>query len=514
MKKPWIALRRRLEEAGLLEAVRGPTDNETFDIDHLAHDSRKVGPAGLFVAIRGEKTDGHLFIDKAVKNETIAVVCEVMPEGASTRFPGVTFARVDDTRNALAALASAFYDDPAREMSLIGVTGTNGKTTTAYLLRHVCESLSGKTGLLGTIKNLYGAHAEQSTLTTPDALDLHRMLRDMVEEGCGCCVMEVSSHALAQSRVGFVDFDVAVFTNLTHDHLGFHGTPGAYQAAKKQLFDGLGPRASAVINADDPAASSMVASTSARTISYGQSGDADIPFRVLTDTLGALRLRLDGMERDFRLRGCFNAYNLAAAYAAALAWGLPAEGALNALTTAPPAPGRFEQLRFEDDTVAIVDYAHTPDALGEALKAIRRCAPQGAALWCVFGCGGDRDAAKRPLMGAIAERLADQVIVTSDNARTENPARIYEDIRRGMNRPEKARWIDDRREAIRAAARHAAPGDVVLVAGKGHEAFQSSAHGRRPFDDRQEIQEAFAARGRMRRTPFSNDPPLRSCSTT
>ena len=495
MMKPWIALRRRLEQAGLLRATHGRFDDNTILIDHLANDSRKVGPKGLFVAIRGEQADGHLFIDKAVQNEAIAVVCEVMPVEASVRFPGVAFAQVHEARAALAELAAAFYDDPARALDLVGVTGTNGKTTTAHLAYHVLTALGRKTGLLGTIEYRFGGPPEPATHTTPDTLDINRMLRRMADAGCTACAMEVSSHALDQDRVRTLVFEVAIFTNLTRDHLDYHGTFEEYLDAKKRLFDGLPAGATALYNLDDPAGAQMVAETAARTMSYGSAEAADLRLEVLEDGLRGLRLRLDGQERAFRLVGRFNAYNLAAAYGAARALGYAPGETLDALASAPPVPGRFEQFAFDDGSVVIVDYAHTPDALENVLKIIRQTKPEDAALWCLFGCGGDRDATKRPVMGAIAERLADHVIVTADNTRTEAQAQINADIRAGMTHPDDARWIDDRRAAIEAAARLAAPGDVVLVAGKGHEDYQIIGTEKRPFDDREEVKKYFGSRG-------------------
>lgn len=492
--KTLTSLLGRLERAGLLLATQGSFDTDIW-IDHLANDSRKVGPGGLFIALRGEQTDGHLFIDKAVNNEAIAVVCEVMPVEAEQRFPGVAFAQVHDARAALAELAAAFYGEPSREVALIGVTGTNGKTTTAHLVHHMLTALGRKTGLLGTIAYRFGGPPVPATHTTPDALDVNRMLRRMAEAGCTACAMEVSSHALDQDRVRTLGFTVGVFTNLTRDHLDYHHTVEAYLRAKKRLFDELPAEATAVYNRDDPAGAQMIADTAARTMAYGASDAADVQVEVLHDRLHGLRLRLDGREQAFRLVGRFNALNLAAAYSAALALGHAPDEALDALASAPPVPGRFEQFVFADGTIVIVDYAHTPDALDNVLQTIRQAKPDAASVWCLFGCGGDRDATKRPLMGASAEGLADHVIVTADNTRTEPLATIMADIRAGMTRPDDARWIDDRRAAIEAAARHAAPGDVVLIAGKGHEDYQIIGTEKAPFDDREEVKRLFGSRG-------------------
>jgi len=330
-------------------------------------------------------------------------------------------------------------------------------------------------------------------LTTPDALQLHRMMRTMVSEGCRWCVMEVSSHALDQQRVHALPFAGAAFTNLQHDHLDYHKTWTAYAHAKKQLFDDLAPTAFAVFNGDDAAGQLMVQDTTAQTIAYGQGDAADVRFDVLSDTLQGLRLRIDNQIHTTRLSGTFNAYNFTAAYALACAFGFSREAVCQALADSPPAPGRFETLRFDDGALVIVDYAHTPDALERALETARHYAPQ-AVLWCLFGCGGDRDRSKRAVMGAVAERLADRVVVTSDNTRSETYRAIGEDIAKGMQRPRRALWIEDRREAIGHVAQHATAGDVVLVAGKGHEAFQDTGDQMRPMSDRQLVLETFKPR--------------------
>jgi UDP-N-acetylmuramoyl-L-alanyl-D-glutamate--2,6-diaminopimelate ligase len=306
--------------------------------------------------------------------------------------------------------------------------------------------------------------------------------------------MEVSSHALDQDRVRGLDYRVALFSNLTQDHLDYHATFDAYLRAKKKLFDHLSADATALYNLDDPAGPKMVADTAARRLSYGRAAGADLRMEVLDNRIDGLRLRLDGHERRFRLVGLFNAYNLLAAYGIGRALGHGAAEVLDALEGAPPVPGRFELLRFDGGPTVIVDYAHTPDALENVLRTVRETKPAAAETWCVFGCGGDRDAAKRPLMGAIAEREADHVIVTSDNPRTEDPEAILHDIRQGLRRPEAARWIVDRRAAIREAAARARPGDVVLIAGKGHEPYQILGTEKTHFDDREEARRIFECR--------------------
>lgn len=484
----------RLARADVLIDVAGTPNADTIVLDHLADDSRAVGPDGCFFALHGVETDGHLFIDKAVQNGATVIVCEAVPEEASTRFPGTVFVRVADSRKALAEGAAAYYSDPSAALRVVGITGTNGKTTTAFLVHHLLTLLEDKAGLIGTIETRIGSNVVDAALTTPGALELQRLLRRMVDAGCAACVMEVSSHALDQQRVGATRFDVGVFTNLTVDHLDYHGTMQNYRAAKKKLFDGLPEEGTAVYNRDDEAGPAMVANTVASTLSYGMRADADVRLDVVANRIDGLRLRLEGQAGSFRLAGAFNAYNLAAAYSVARALGYGAETVLQALEVAPPVPGRFEQLAFDDGTTVIVDYAHTPDALENILAAIRAIQPPEAALWCVFGCGGDRDASKRRAMGTIAERRADHVIVTSDNPRTEEPEAIMNDIRRGMSRPNEAQWIVDREAAIQTAAAQAAPGDVVLIAGKGHEPYQIIGTEKRPFDDREVAKRYFQDR--------------------
>lgn len=490
----WSALLRRFRRQGLLKGVQRGVQmdaSESFEIEHLTDDSREVEPAGGFVAIRGTEADGHSFIDKAVANGARVVVCEDMPEAARDRFPETDFAHVVDTRVALAEAAAALYDDPAESLRLVGVTGTNGKTTVAFLLHNVLGTLGETAGLLSTIEVRTGRSTSEAVLTTPGPLDLHSTLRRMVDDGCTACAMEVSSHALDQDRVHGLGYEAAVFTNLTVDHLEYHGTPVAYRLAKKKLFDELDRSATAIYNADDEAGPEMVADTDARTVSFALDHDADITPQIRESSVEGLRLAIDGRERRFRLAGRFNAYNLAAAYGTGRALGYDPDSVLDALAEAPPVPGRFEQLRFENGPTVVVDYAHTPDALENILQAVREIMPEDAALWCVFGCGGDRDPSKRSTMGSIAEQKADHVIVTSDNPRTEEPDAIMSDIREGMSRPNDARWIVDRGAAIRAAAEGAKTSDVVVIAGKGHEAYQIIGTEKRSFDDRERARHYF-----------------------
>lgn len=483
----------RLEEQGLLRG-RGDDFDDRIEIDHLAIDSRKVGPRGLFVAIKGVDADGHVFIDKAVQNGAIAVVCEAMPADRANRFPGVAFVHVTDGRAASAELAAAFYGDPSQELTLIGVTGTNGKTTVTFLCRHVLDRLGCKPGMIGTVQVRIGDETLESTLTTPDPVHIQQLMRRMVDAGCKACVMEVSSHALDQERARGLAFDAAIFTNLTQDHLDYHKTFDGYLRAKKKLFDGLSSEAVAVYNADDPSGARIVGDTAARRLSYGFQPGCDVSGEILENRVDGLSLRIDGENRKFKLIGRFNAYNVLASYGALRELGFSREGVLDALETADPVPGRFEILRFEDDRTVIVDYAHTPDALENVLRTIHQTKNEDARLWCVFGCGGDRDREKRPVMGMVAERYADRIVVTSDNPRHEDPDAIIDDVLEGISDGDRAVVITSRAEAIAYAADNAAPGDVVLIAGKGHETYQTIRDEKRPFDDRQVAREAFAGR--------------------
>ena len=359
-----------LQETNLFVDAQG-TDITT-NIERLANDSRKVGPNDLFIAIRGEIVDGHLFIEKAVKNGAIAVVCEVMPEEALTRFPGIAFIRVNNARAALAELAAHYYGYPARSLDMIGITGTNGKTTTAFLIHHLFSRIGRTCGLLSTVEYRIGDAILEATHTTPDALEINRLLRQMVEAGCDTCVMEVSSHALVQDRVRAIDYRVGVFTNLTQDHLDYHETMEDYFQAKKLLFDHLPPASHSIYNLDDEAGQRIVADSKARAISYGLRQGADIRGTVQKNALSGLELEIDGDERTYQLVGHFNAYNLMAAYATGKALGYAREVLLDALASAAPVPGRFEIIRGSNNRVVVVDYAHTPDALENVLQTIRQ----------------------------------------------------------------------------------------------------------------------------------------------
>jgi UDP-N-acetylmuramoyl-L-alanyl-D-glutamate--2,6-diaminopimelate ligase len=505
----FATLLRRLADARLLPASGAgsaraggaradralPEATRSVEITHLADDSREVGPGGLFVAIRGTEADGHRFIGAALDNGAAAVLCEEEPADVPE---DAAVVRVGDTRAALAEVAAGFYGAPSRELKLTGVTGTNGKTTTAYLVRHALRALEEQTALIGTVETDLGDGPTEATLTTPGPIQLQEMLRTAAGNGCTAGAMEVSSHALDQQRTRATRFAVGVFTNLSPEHLDYHGTLANYRAAKKRLFDALPAGSVALYNTDDEAGEAVVADTKARAVSFGEEGD--VRLEVVENRIEGLRLRLDGAApRAFRLVGRFNAYNLAAAYGAARAMGYRQGETLDALQEAPPVPGRFEQRSFPAGSeggharTVVVDYAHTPDALENVLRTARAVKAEEATLWCVFGCGGDRDRTKRPAMGRVAERLADRILVTSDNPRTEEPGAIIEEIHGGLENPQGAIFEEDRRAAIREAARQAQPGDVVVIAGKGHEPYQVVGTEKRPFDDRRVARECFTA---------------------
>lgn len=505
--------------AGLLAAAP-PDGLDAIQVDRLADDSRDVAPGTLFIARTGDHTDGHLFLDTAVQHGAVAAIvsaewhrnqaaardadsapdrASTIPLGKGEQAPSAAFVTVPvtDTRAALGALANTFYGVPSRSLDLIGVTGTNGKTTTAWLLHRMLTTLGVPTGLIGTVENRVGPRTVETAYTTPEAIELNRLLRAMVDAECRACAMEVSSHGLALDRVLGQRFRIGVFTNLTHDHLDFHRTPEAYAAAKKRLFDGLDAEAVAIVNRDDPSWADMVADTEADVVTFGTDPQSDIRVDVLDNALTGLRLRLDGVERTMQLAGRFNALNLAAAYAVGRALGFAQPDLLDALAQAEGVPGRFETVVAPDGVLGVVDYAHTPDALDNVLSTARQMMGDGSEsghLWAVFGCGGDRDRSKRPEMAAVAERIADRVVLTSDNPRTEDPHAILAQIQDGLDHPGAATVIEDRAEAIEYAASHAAPGDVIVLAGKGHEDYQIVGTDKRDFDDRVHLRRALTRR--------------------
>jgi UDP-N-acetylmuramoyl-L-alanyl-D-glutamate--2,6-diaminopimelate ligase len=489
------------------ELVTGLTVQERqgdpgIPVGGLAYDSRRVKLGDVFVCLRGLRTDGHFYVAEAVRRGAVAVVAE----RELSEPPGVPVVLVPDTRQALGLMAARHYGEPSRALRLIGVTGTNGKTTTTYLIKSVLEAAGHRVGLIGTIRNLVGDEEIPSERTTPESLDLQALLARMRDAGCTHVVMEVSSHAAELKRIAGVEFDVGVFTNLTQDHLDFHGTFEAYRQAKGKLFAGLGPTTKkgerrAIINADDPSARYFAEVARAPVLTYGLSEGVQVRAEGTELLTGGLRYRLvtpaGAVRLALRLSGRFNVYNSLAAAAAGLVEGCTLDAVRQGLETVSGVPGRFELVEEGQPFAVIVDYAHTPDGLENLLKAAAAITLNRRIL--VFGCGGDRDRGKRPLMGEIAGRLADYTVVTSDNPRSEDPAAICAEVAEGVARtapgPEAYRVLVDRREAIRHAVEAARPGDVVLLAGKGHETYQLFADRAIRFDDREEARAALARLG-------------------
>ncbi|MEQ9103394.1 MAG: UDP-N-acetylmuramoyl-L-alanyl-D-glutamate--2,6-diaminopimelate ligase [Rhodothermales bacterium] len=484
--------RARLDACGLL--VDGSAVGSDFPVGMPTDDSRMVTEGATFVAIRGTKEDGHKHIRSALKSGARCIVHETdltdvkpvvkLPEGVAT-----LHVRSGQARAALAELAAMATGNPGADLLLVATTGTNGKTTTATLIAEALTGLGTSCGFVGTTGYRVARPdgGEPVTLaarhTTPSAPTLYGLLADMREAGCTACSMEASSHAIHQHRFRVEDVDVAVFTNLTRDHLDYHGSEDAYFSAKKMLFDGLGADRSAVVNADDPRAMDLVADCPAQVLTYGSTPYADIQWTLHASTADGLDLTVDGHRARYPLAGSFNAANLTACYAALRAAGHASTDIFPVLEASRPVEGRFEVVSGRSGVKAVIDYAHTPDALEQVLRAARDITPENKRLWVVFGCGGDRDRGKRPLMARTAERLADRVIVTSDNPRNEDPDAIIEEIMAGFMRPWLPMRVTDRAEAIGLAMRSASAGEVVVVAGKGHETYQEIGDERTPFDD-------------------------------
>ena len=463
----------------------------------IQDDSRKVRIGDLFVAMPGTAHDGHAFIDNAISNGAVAVLVQddrARPD-AFFLHTGVIKIVVPEVRRALGRIAANFYGRPSHRVRLIGVTGTNGKTTTTHLIKSVMESAGESVGLIGTIEHLVGEERIPATHTTPDAIELNSLLARMVKAGCRSVVMEVSSHALAQRRVEGLEFQMAVFTNLTQDHLDYHGTMKEYFRAKKILFDGLGPSAFAVTNLDDPNGGLIVDGCAARVISYAVSARAEVRARDIDLAIDGVRFLIEegGKRTAIRspLTGKFNVSNLLAAYAAGRGLGISPETIAQGICAVKAVRGRFEQLVAPAGWTAVIDYAHTPDALENCLTAIHDIAGPGhqGRVITIFGCGGNRDAGKRPLMGAIASRLSDVVVLTSDNPRDEDPDEIIDQIAGGLVAGPEVRKESDRRKAIVLGLSMARRGDVVLIAGKGHETYQIVRDTRMHFSDREEVQD-------------------------
>ena len=481
-----VKLSHLLKGIETLEVI-GDTDKIIVD---LQSDSRKVCKEGMFVAVRGVTTDGHKYIPVVASAHVGAIVCEDLPASLEK---GVTYIRVKDSSVALGKLASAWFGHPSSKLKLVGVTGTNGKTTTATLLYEMAKLEGYKAGLLSTVCNYIHDRAVPATHTTPDPLTLNALLAEMVETGCDYAFMEVSSHAAQQHRIAGLTFAGGVFSNLTRDHLDYHGTVENYMNAKKMFFDMLPAEAFALVNADDKAGAYMVQNTKARKYTYSLRSDADFRCRILETRLDGTLLMLNNHEVEVRFTGKFNAYNLTAVYGASILTGFNEEEVLVNMSKLVPVAGRFQTIRGGNDVTAIVDYAHTPDALVNVLDTIREIVGAGGEITTVVGAGGNRDHGKRPMMAREAACRSDLLILTSDNPRDEEPEAIIADMKEGLTSEELRRTIciTDRREAIRTALRMAKPGSVVLVAGKGHETYQEVKGVRHHFDDREEVREGF-----------------------
>ena len=463
-----------------------------IEITDLIRDSRQAREGVMFVAVKGVAVDSHRFIPEVVSAGARAIVCEDLPE---TLHPGATYIQVKDSVIALAHLADEWFDHPSQHLRLVGVTGTNGKTTTATLLYEMAQFLGHKAGLLSTVRNIIGSRVEDAAQTTPDHLTLNRYLYEMVQDGCEYAFMEVSSHACVQRRIEGITFAGGIFTNLTRDHMDFHKTVDNYIAAKKMFFDALPKGAFALVNADDKVGDVMLQNTRADKYHYSLRTIADFKGRIIESRLDGTTLEVNGQVVEVLFTGRFNAYNLLSVYGASILLGFDPQQVLVKMSQLEPVAGRFQTLRSPRGYTAIVDYAHTPDALVNVLDTIREVVGKNGHVITVCGCGGDRDNGKRPIMAREAAVRSDRVVLTSDNPRTEDPDEILRQMEVGL--PDESRpttlIITDRRQAIRTACQLAQPGDVVLVAGKGHEPYQEIMGVKHHFDDREQLLEVFAA---------------------
>ncbi|GFI67093.1 UDP-N-acetylmuramoyl-L-alanyl-D-glutamate--2,6-diaminopimelate ligase [Muribaculaceae bacterium Isolate-042 (Harlan)] len=478
------ALSQLLSAIPVIEVI-GSDDKQITDV---VSDSRRVTTGSLFVAVRGTQVDGHTFIPLLQYSGVAAIVCEELPEFLET---SITYIRVANSAVALGHLASEWYDNPSRQLKLVGVTGTNGKTTTATLIYEMARLMGYKAGLLSTVCNYIDTEAVPTSQTTPDPLTINALLRRMVDNGCLYASMEVSSHAAHQHRIAGLHFTGGIFTNLTRDHLDYHKTVEAYLQAKKSFFDDLPSTAFALTNADDKTGQVMLQNTLAKKYTYSLRTHADFVGRVIESRLDGTSMSFNGREVEVLFTGRFNAYNLTAVYAASVLIGWPVEQVLVAMSRLVPVAGRFQAFHSPKGFTAIVDYAHTPDAVVNVLQAIREVVGTRGSIITVVGAGGNRDKGKRPIMAKEAALRSDRLILTSDNPRDEEPADIIRDMEEGLDIEgrKKTLSIADRREAIRTAAAIAQPGDVILIAGKGHEDYQEIKGVKHHFDDREVVKE-------------------------
>ncbi len=470
-----------------LEEIIGSTN---LAISSVTFDSRKVKKDSLFIATRGTASDGHHYIEVAIENGAVAVVCEDLPE---TLKENVTYVKVLDSSASLGYIACNFYDNPSEKLKLVGITGTNGKTTTVTLLFNLFRGLGYNVGLLSTVENKINTTVIPSTHTTPDALALNELLAKMVEAGCQYAFMEVSSHAIVQHRITGLKYTGAAFSNITHDHLDYHKTFEEYIRAKKMFFDHLQDDAFALTNKDDRNGSVMLQNTKAKKYSYGLKSVADFKCRVVENHLNGLLLSIDNQDVWVKLIGSFNAYNVLVVYSIALLLKQDKVQVLTTLSNLNSVEGRFQYIKSKNSIVAIVDYAHTPDALKNVLETIKDIRTGNEQVITLVGCGGDRDAAKRPIMAQIACEYSNKIILTSDNPRSENPEDILNQMQEGINPVDmkKTLRISDRKEAIRTAVAFAKENDIILIAGKGHEKYQEINGVKHPFDDFEIVKELF-----------------------
>lgn len=474
-----------LEKIKILE-IYGEKESEILGLDS---DSRNIKPKYMFIAVKGSAVDGHKYIEKAIELGATAIVCEDLPEN---RVDGVTYIHTSDSHKTLGELASAWFNYPSSKLKLVGVTGTNGKTTIATLLYKMFKMFGEKVGLLSTVCNYIGDNAIASTHTTPDPISLNSLLNQMVEEGCTYAFMEVSSHSADQKRIAGLEFDGGIFTNLTRDHMDYHKTVDAYLKAKKSFFDSLNKNAFALTNGDDKNGMVMLQNCKAKKNSYSMQSIAEFKGKIIESRIDGTTLQINGKEVETLFVGKFNAYNLLAVYGATCLLGKNPEEVLTILSALIPVSGRFQTLS-KGGITAIVDYAHTPDAITNVLQSINEVIRNKGNIISVIGAGGNRDKGKRPIMAQEAAKLSSQLILTSDNPRDEEPEQIISEMKEGLSatQAKKSISITDRREAIRLAIRLAKPGDVVLVAGKGHEDYQEIKGVKYHFDDREEIENAF-----------------------
>jgi len=456
-------------------------------VSGIAFDSRQVGPGFLFLAVKGTVTDGHDYMVKAAEEGAVAILCERLPESIDERIVYVT---VKSSAQALGIVAANFYGNPSEKLKLTGVTGTNGKTTTATLLYQLFTRMGYRTGLISTVENRIVQQVIPSTHTTPDPISMNRMFSDMLEAGVTHAFMEVSSHAIDQGRIAGLKFTGAIFTNITHDHLDYHKTFENYIKVKKKFFDDLTSDAFALVNADDKRGMVMLQNTKATRYTFGLKKMVDFKGKIMTNSIEGLELEVNGKSVWFKMIGDFNAYNLLGVYGAAILLGEESDNVLTHLSSLPGAPGRFEQIVPGSPITAIVDYAHTPDALKNVLETIAQFRTGNEQVITVVGCGGNRDRTKRPLMASIACKLSDKVVLTSDNPRDEDPMEIIREMQSGVTPTEarKTLVIADREEAIKTACMMAKEKDIILVAGKGHETYQEIKGVKHPFDDREVVE--------------------------